>query len=583
MFERMRVKSLITLCLAVLGLLMVAIGCLGIYNGNNASSVIQETSLKDMRSDASIARIKFRMEMMRGQVLLALQHSPTSPYAKMHDHPLDLHLNAIKDSQARINQLWQQYLPNIATADEKRLANEWFEKSGKFGLTNTTAAAEFINSGKWDEAQQILLTKINPEFNAGQSASLVLADYLDKRATNNVELVSSTLQKVLYIMISAILLGILISIATSVLLVRIIYGQLGGEPRYAAEIVKNIAAGDLTVSIGTRPNDKQSLLFDMSVMRNRLADIIGNIRHGSETIATASSQIATGNQDLSSRTEEQASSLEETASSMEELTSTVRQNSENANQANQLAIAAADVAVKGGDVVHQVVETMNAINDSSKKMADIINVIDGIAFQTNILALNAAVEAARAGEQGRGFAVVATEVRNLAQRSASAAREIKVLIDDSVGKVEQGSRLVDQAGTTMTEVVTSIKRVQDIMAEITAASREQTDGIEQVNQAVMQMDQVTQQNAALVEEAAAAAEAMQDQASGLVQLVSTFRTGQDSAILSAPTKKAASPASRTRQIVAAAHTNRPVVRKTPAPLLGKPAGENRKGEDWEEF
>jgi methyl-accepting chemotaxis protein len=258
-------------------------------------------------------------------------------------------------------------------------------------------------------------------------------------------------------------------------------------------------------------------------MRNSLARLVSQVRQGTDTIATASSQIAAGNQDLSSRTEEQASSLEETAASMEELTSTVKQNADNARQANQLAVSASSVAVKGGSVVAQVVDTMGAINASSRKIVDIISVIDGIAFQTNILALNAAVEAARAGEQGRGFAVVAAEVRNLAQRSASAAKEIKGLIDDSVSKVGEGSQQVAQAGRTMDEIVDSVKRVTDIMAEIQAASQEQTQGIGQINQAITQMDQVTQQNAALVEEAAAAAASLQEQAAGLSQVVSVFR------------------------------------------------------------
>jgi methyl-accepting chemotaxis protein len=286
-----------------------------------------------------------------------------------------------------------------------------------------------------------------------------------------------------------------------------------------------LARGDLTEKITNDYNGTfGQLKNDSNATVEQLSQIIRQIREASEAIGTSSREIAAGNADLSQRTEEQASSLEETASSMEELTATVRQNAENAKQANQLAAGASEVAIKGGSVVGAVVGTMSSINESSKKIVDIISVIDGIAFQTNILALNAAVEAARAGEQGRGFAVVASEVRNLAQRSAAAAKEIKTLIGDSVDKVEEGTKLVDAAGKTMEEIVQAVKRVTDIMAEISAASQEQSAGIEQVNQAITQMDQVTQQNAALVEEAAAAAESMKDQASSLTQAVRVFIT-----------------------------------------------------------
>ncbi|MDH4192267.1 MAG: methyl-accepting chemotaxis protein, partial [Betaproteobacteria bacterium] len=293
------------------------------------------------------------------------------------------------------------------------------------------------------------------------------------------------------------------------------------------EVVRVLGAlsvGDLTEKI---TNDYAGTFGQLKEDSNKtveqLTGIVRGIKEAAEAIDTAAKEIARGNADLSARTEQQASSLEETASSMEELTSTVKQNADNAKQANQLAVGASSVATKGGDVVRQVVTTMSGISESSKKIADIISVIDGIAFQTNILALNAAVEAARAGEQGRGFAVVATEVRNLARRSAAAAKEIKELIGASVERVEAGSQLVDQAGTTMEEIVTAIKRVTDIMAEIAAASQEQSTGIEQVNQAVTQMDEVTQQNAALVEQASAAAESLQEQAGGLVQSVATFK------------------------------------------------------------
>jgi methyl-accepting chemotaxis protein len=325
------------------------------------------------------------------------------------------------------------------------------------------------------------------------------------------------------LLMSAVLLSMVTGIVLAWLITRGVLSQLGGEPDYAVAIAGRIASGDLTVTIDTKPNDQTSLLAAMKAMRDSLVNIVGQVRAGTDTIATATNQIAAGNLDLSSRTEEQASSLEETASSMEELTSTVKQNADNARQANQLAVSASDVAIKGGAVVSQVVDTMGSINESARKIADIIGVIDGIAFQTNILALNAAVEAARAGEQGRGFAVVASEVRNLAQRSAAAAKEIKTLIDDSVGKVDAGTKLVGQAGLTMQEIVESVRRVTDVMGEITAASSEQTSGIDQINQAIAQMDEVTQQNAALVEEAAAAAASLQDQAGNLALVVGVFK------------------------------------------------------------
>ncbi len=299
--------------------------------------------------------------------------------------------------------------------------------------------------------------------------------------------------------------------------------QLGGEPAMAVSILGSVAEGDLSTVVPLRAGDSSSLMARLAAMQRSLSDTVSQVRSGSEGVATASSQIAQGNQDLSSRTEQQASALQQTAATMDELGSTVRNNADNARQANQLALGASNVAVKGGEVVGKVVETMKGINQSSKKIADIISVIDGIAFQTNILALNAAVEAARAGEQGRGFAVVASEVRSLAQRSAEAAKEIKALISASVERVNRGTVLVDQAGHTMEEIVSAIRRVTDIVGEISSASVEQSSGVSQVGQAVTQMDHATQQNAALVEESAAAAESLRQQAQQLVQAVAVFK------------------------------------------------------------
>jgi methyl-accepting chemotaxis protein len=347
----------------------------------------------------------------------------------------------------------------------------------------------------------------------------------------------------------------------------------------AVAVARRVADGDLvdhdhTAATRYASDEPGRLLQALHDMSARLVVIVGDVRQGTDNIATASSEIAAGNLDLSSRTEQQASSLEETASSMEQLTSTVKQNADHARQANVLAASASDVALRGGAVVSDVVRTMASIDASSKKIVDIIGVIDGIAFQTNILALNAAVEAARAGEQGRGFAVVASEVRNLAQRSAGAAKEIKALIDDSVGKVAAGTRLVGQAGSTMDEVVDSIRRVTDIMAEISSASSEQTSGIEQINEAIAQMDHVTQQNAALVEQAAAAAEAMQDQAGRLAQAVCIFKldeSGQRPAVAPRLSPASARPALRPAARIAA----RPAKRQAGAVAGG--------ADEWQEF
>ncbi len=374
-----------------------------------------------------------------------------------------------------------------------------------------------------EEAAKVLIKDLPPSQFKWQNGLSGLID-LEHRLSNDYVADANRDYEIAQVtMLTLTVLAILLGIAIAWTITRGITRPINE----AVRVARTVAAGDLTSQIvATQTDETGQLMQALREMNDSLLKIVGQVRNGADSMATASSQIAAGNQDLSSRTEQQASSLQQTAASMEELTSTVRHNADNALQANQLAGQASSVAVHGGAVVAQVVVTMGSINASSRKIVDIIGVIDGIAFQTNILALNAAVEAARAGEQGRGFAVVASEVRALAQRSADAAKEIKHLIDDSVSKVERGSSQVSAAGKTMEEIVASVRRVTDIMAEIAAASQVQTLGIEQINQAVVQMDQVTQQNAALVEESAAAADSLQGQASQLLQSVGVFKLNQ---------------------------------------------------------
>jgi len=386
----------------------------------------------------------------------------------------------------------------------------------------------------------------------------------------------ASVRQVLFSSIAVALVVIGTLVGVSFFVVRAIWQQLGGEPEYAREIARAVADGDLSMNISTDANDSASLLLALKEMRDKLGSMVSEIKMSAETINVASSEIAAGNADLAARTESQAGSVDETARSMETLTATVRENADNANQANTLVMSASSIATKGGDLVHEVVTTMGAINGSAKKIVEIIAVIDGIAFQTNILALNAAVEAARAGEQGRGFAVVATEVRNLAQRSANAAKEIKELIGDSVSKIGIGSKLVDEAGVTMGDIVASVKKVADIMADITSASKEQTGGIESIGRAIESIDGMTQQNSALVEEASAAAESLRDQAGHLSEVLSVFKLGGN-------------------QSTAARIAAVPVPVKTKAPMTAKPvqAAAPKKvialhaaasgSSDWEEF
>nr|WP_307728554.1 methyl-accepting chemotaxis protein [Massilia solisilvae] len=408
------------------------------------------------------------------------------------------------------------------TPTGKALYKEINDTRAKYAPARDRTASLYLE-GKQAEAVQLLTTELVPLQAAYFDAIDKMVKYQEQQMERDSADAAEAGRQAIILMI-----GLALAAAVAATLIGFVVARSITTPvATAVEVAEAVAQGDLTRQIQVNSKDEiGQLLTALKHMNESLVRIVSEVRTGTDTIATASGEIAAGNQDLSSRTEEQASSLEETASSMEELTSTVRQSAENAHQANQLAAAASQIAGKGGEVVGQVVQTMASINESSSKIQEIIGVIDGIAFQTNILALNAAVEAARAGEQGRGFAVVASEVRNLAQRSAAAAKEIKELINDSVERVDDGTKLVGQAGVTMQEIVQSVQRVTDIMTEMTAATREQTAGIEQINLAISQMDQVTQQNASLVEEAAAASEAMQEQAGSLARAVSVFRLNQ---------------------------------------------------------
>ncbi|MBP1317298.1 methyl-accepting chemotaxis protein [Herbaspirillum sp. 1130] len=438
--------------------------------------------------------------------------------------------------------------------------------------TSRDKLRELILQQKKEEATEVLFNEVIPKQDRYFD---VLNDFVAFQRTLMDESVAEgqqTSDSAIALMLELSAVAILLCVLAAWWVTRSITRPLNE----AVDVASAVAQGDLTIQIGETTRDETGkLLASLKAMNQNLHRIVSEVRTGSDTINTASSEIASGNLDLSSRTEEQAGALEETASAMEELTSTVKQNADNARQANSLAATASEVAVQGGSVVGQVVQTMGEINEASRKIVDIISVIDGIAFQTNILALNAAVEAARAGEQGRGFAVVASEVRTLAQRSASAAKEIKALIDDSVSRVDNGSRLVEQAGATMSEVVASVRRVTDVVAEISAASNEQSDGIEQINHAIVQMDEVTQQNAALVEQAAAAAQSLQEQSGRLVETVSIFKLSSHETPRAQPARKPVPPKASSKPVAAApaAPAKAAVAAPVPAPkaLPAKPA------------
>ena len=585
--KNFRIKHVITSVTATLIVATIAVGSLGYYSTQRAVDLLENTALYAAKQQLTLANMVHRMESNRSQVLQALQHNPESKYAVMHDHPLANHFNNIISNTAELEKERDALLASLRRTEIKEEVARWQDASQDFGVQMTRDAARALDAGDWDVAQSILIKQINPTYLKGQKAYKELQDDISARNLKQSEALHAELRQLNLLTIGAIVLAVLLAAAATVYLVRAITGPLGA----AVGLARRVADGDLgaRVEVDSR-NEFGQLLAALRDMTTSLAGIVGEVRSGSDVIATASSQIAAGNMDLSSRTEQQASAIEETAASVEELTTTVRQNADNARQANELAATASNVATRGGAVVAEVVDTMGAINDSARKIVDIIAVIDGIAFQTNILALNAAVEAARAGEQGRGFAVVAGEVRSLAQRSAAAAKEIKELIDDSTLRVSQGADLDGRAGATMNGIVDSIGRVTAIMGEIVDSSKEQASGIQQVHRAVSDMDSVTQQNATLVEESAAATESMKEEAARLAQLVAVFkladRPARATAAKAAPRKDEAPRIARAATPPAKSSTTMPpAARAKPAARPAPPPGAERKAaeEEWEEF
>jgi len=517
------IKYIVASVVALLIGTVLAVGALGYANTRTAVSLLEGVSLRDARQQGMTSNIMLHMEINRSQLLQGLQHNPATEYARLHDHPLAVHFKQIADNTATLQKAHDEFSASLQSPAAKALAAQWYAHSNGLGIEDIGTATRALEAGNWDEAERILITSVNPAYKKAQPAYDALQALLDKRSRDNAVLAHDSIGTRDALMAAAIVIGSLLGLGAALFLARSIVKPLGE----AVAIARKVARGDLGADIRTDArNEFGQLMLALREMNDSLANIVGEVRGDAETIAAASAEIGAASMDLSTRTEQQAGTLEETAASVEELSSTVKQNAENARQANALAVSASAVAAKGGAVVGDVVSTMGEIHASARKIVDIIGTIDGIAFQTNILALNAAVEAARAGEQGRGFAVVAGEVRTLAHRSAAAAKEIKALISESVEKVDSGSRLVDQAGATMRDVVDSIRRVTDIMGEISVASQEQSMGIEQIHQAVSQMDQVTQQNAAMVEEAAGAARSLQERSAGLAQLVSVFRIGR---------------------------------------------------------
>ncbi|WP_285887449.1 MULTISPECIES: methyl-accepting chemotaxis protein [Hydrogenophaga] len=517
MFNDLKISTRLVGAFTLLVFMLLAIGALSVMRTMAVQTDLVDITERRMKVIADMELVRNETNLQARAIRnIALLADPTKVAQEK---------QSIADSRVAVDKMTAELDSLVISTKSKEIQAQLGQARKPFDDSVDRFIA-LIDRNERDPAIALLFETVRPLQLTYMNAIDEAVSYEAAGAQAASQSAQSVVKNLIITIVSAVLLTALAAAVVAAWIIRSITGPINS----AVELARAVAAGDLTRVVDVKSKNETGLLMQaLADMQTGLVQVVGRVRSGSESVSSASEQIAQGNQDLSSRTESQASALEQTAASMEELSSTVRQNADNAAQANQLAQSASRVAVEGGQVVSQVVDTMKGINESSRKISDIISVIDGIAFQTNILALNAAVEAARAGEQGRGFAVVAGEVRNLAQRSAAAAKEIKQLINDSVERVESGTALVDKAGTTMNEVVDSVRRVTDIMGEISSASKEQSDGVGQIGEAVTQMDQATQQNAALVEEMAAAASSLRTQATDLVTSVAVFRLSSHAA------------------------------------------------------
>ncbi|VVE17824.1 Methyl-accepting chemotaxis protein I [Pandoraea eparura] len=585
MFKNVTIRARLTLALGLFMVLLVVGAAAGLLSLQQSNASLQEIYKTDMSSARSLAQTT--ISTLSARVTLSRIEFIADPTE------IKTAIESVRQNLKAADDAWAAYAAKPMSDGEKPLADAVISARGKVVNEGILPALKAIESGDIPDFHAKTVMDVPRLFSDYTKAMVALADMQVKNAENRYLAAQARYTLVMWMVGIGLVIGLLAGIITQITLTRAVVGPIDDAIKH----FEKIAGGDLTQRIEVWNDTETGRLFKgVKHMQESLVRTVSEVRAGTESITSAAQQIAAGNTDLSARTEQQAASLEETASSMEQLTATVKQNADNARQASQLAVTASDIAARGGEVVGRVVGTMQGISTSSNKIVDIISVIDGIAFQTNILALNAAVEAARAGEQGRGFAVVAGEVRTLAQRSAAAAKEIKELIEDSSHKVHDGSALVEQAGQTMEEIVQAVKRVTDIMGEISAASSEQSGGIEQVNRAVTQMDEVTQQNAALVEEAAAAAGSLEEQANRLKTVVSVFRLDASHAApalaaaplarpVAKPTRAAAPAASAPAPTAAPKAAPAALRRPAPsaAPAVSARTGTDDASGDWETF